>query len=118
MKQRSSYGMECYYYLQIKHAQFIVAVMVVQIYLQQTEIEHIMLISGHNCVFNILCNTSDDIVDCLTIDFENNLASALIEALISRNVENDLTEHDALYLMYKNLSNPNALGINCGEAVQ
>ena len=72
----------------------------------------------YNLISNILCsNTSRDIDYRLTFDINNDLPSDLIEEMINPDINfNDNVNDDELYLMYKNLSNPNdVLGINCGD---
>ena len=83
-------------------------------------------ICAYNYVSNILCNgssSSGNVVDGITIDFDNDLPSTLVNTLINININSDAdnVDHDDLrfqddvYLLYKNVSNPNVLGINCGN---
>ena len=66
-----------------------------------------------NFVSNVLC---DQVTNTLTIDFDHDFPSALIDALFRPNIEQDSNLEDRIYLMYKNLSRPNVLGINCGDS--
>ena len=68
-----------------------------------------------NFVSNILCNASSDITTSLSINFYDDLPSALNTAVFNPDHTDDSNMEGDAYLVSKNLSTSNLLGRNCGD---